>query len=480
MALVRPDGRIGLGCMPMSFGYVDAPSEDDPSAVIERALDLGVAMFDTADVYGPFTNEELVGRALEGRRHEATIATKWGLVVGPSGGYPLVRDARPERAAEAVRASLERLGTDVIDLYYLHRVDEHVPLEESWAAMASLVEEGLVGAIGLSEVGVDELERAHAIHPVAAVQSELSLWTRDALDEVVPWCASHGAAFVPFSPLGRGFLTRGHHPWWVRRQGLPRLEPTLHRRGDRIEPGGREGGPAGGGAPRRDVGTGGPRVDARAGPARVADPRHEARTLPRGERGRLRTRAHRRRPGRARRRPTGQRPSILIAWSRPRRRARSPRRASRSASWRPRSRPAPRRAPHCRASTSTTCCARSWSGAAPTTTCSCSCPAAGRSTGSGSGPPLGERRLSLPDATEARAATGYERGAITPFGATTAWPVIAEASIRRLGTVAIGAGARGVNLHVDAVALLDVLGADEADVTTPAVDPAPGGDAPRP
>lgn len=207
MALVRPDGRIGLGCMPMSFGYVDAASEDDPSAVIERALDLGVAMFDTADVYGPFTNEELVGKALEGRRHEATIATKWGLGVGPSGGYPLTRDARPERAAQAVRASLERLRTDMIDLYYLHRVDEHVPLEESWGAMASLVQEGLVGAIGLSEVGVDELERAHAIHPVAAVQSELSLWTRDALEEVVPWCASHGAAFVPFSPLGRGFLT---------------------------------------------------------------------------------------------------------------------------------------------------------------------------------------------------------------------------------------------------------------------------------
>ena len=207
MALVRPDGRIGLGCMPMSFGYVDAASEDDPSAVIERALDLGVAMFDTADVYGPFTNEELVGKALEGRRHEATIATKWGLVVGPSGGYPLSRDARPEWAAQAARASLERLRTDMIDLYYLHRVDEHVPLEESWGAMASLVEEGLVGAIGLSEVGVDELERAHAIHPVAAVQSELSLWTRDALEEVVPWCASHGAAFVPFSPLGRGFLT---------------------------------------------------------------------------------------------------------------------------------------------------------------------------------------------------------------------------------------------------------------------------------
>ena len=193
--------------MPMSFGYVDVASEDDPVAVIGRALELGVAMFDTADVYGPFTNEELVGRALEGRRRDATIATKWGLVAGPTGGYPLARDARPERAAECVRASLERLRTDVIDLYYLHRVDEHVPLEESWGAMAALIEQGLVRAIGLSEVGVDELERAHAIHPVAAVQSELSLWTRDALDEVVPWCANHDAAFVPFSPLGRGFLT---------------------------------------------------------------------------------------------------------------------------------------------------------------------------------------------------------------------------------------------------------------------------------
>ena len=207
MDLGRSGARIGLGCMPMSFGYVDASSEDDPTAVIGRALELGVAMFDTADVYGPFTNEELVGRALDDRRRDATIATKWGLVAGPTGGYPLARNARPERAADAVRASLERLRTDVIDLYYLHRVDDHVPLEESWGAMAALVEKGIVRAIGLSEVGLDELERAHAIHPVAAVQSELSLWTRDALDEVVPWCANHGAAFVPFSPLGRGFLT---------------------------------------------------------------------------------------------------------------------------------------------------------------------------------------------------------------------------------------------------------------------------------
>lgn len=207
MDLVSSEARIGLGCMPFSFGYVDAPSEDEPAAVIGRALDLGVTMFDTADVYGPFTNEEILGRGLGSRRDEATIATKWGLLVGPNGGYPLSRDARPERAAEAVRASLTRLGTDVIDLYYLHRVDEAVPLEESWGAMAALVDEGLVRAIGLSEVDVDELERAHAIHPVAALQSELSLWTHDAIAGALPWCAAHGAAFVAFSPLGRGFLT---------------------------------------------------------------------------------------------------------------------------------------------------------------------------------------------------------------------------------------------------------------------------------
>ncbi len=205
--LRRHGSQIGLGCMPMSFGYMDDASEDTPDGVIGRALDLGVTMFDTADVYGPFTNEDLVGRALADRRDEATIATKVGLVVGPTGGYPLTRDARPERIVEQVHGSLQRLRTDTIDLYYLHRVDDLVPLEESWGAMASLVEAGLVRALGLSEVGVDELVVAHAIHPVAAVQSEFSLWTRDPLEAVVPWCAEHGASFVPFSPLGRGFLT---------------------------------------------------------------------------------------------------------------------------------------------------------------------------------------------------------------------------------------------------------------------------------
>jgi aryl-alcohol dehydrogenase-like predicted oxidoreductase len=199
-------GRIGLGVMPMDWGYF-GPSEDDPVRVIHRALDLGVDHFDTADVYGPFTNEETLGRALEGRRDEAVIATKVGLKVGPNGGYPLQKDARPERIREEIEGSLRRLRTEAVDLYYIHRIDPAVPLEDQWGAMKSLVESGKVRALGLSEASVAELEVAMGIHPVAALQSELSLWTRDALDDVVPWCADRGVAFVPFSPLGRGYLT---------------------------------------------------------------------------------------------------------------------------------------------------------------------------------------------------------------------------------------------------------------------------------
>jgi aryl-alcohol dehydrogenase-like predicted oxidoreductase len=199
--------RIGLGCMPMSFGYVDADAEDDPVDVIHRAIDLGVSMLDTADVYGPFSNEELLGAAIRDRRDRVEVATKVGLLVGPNGGYPLDRDASPEHVRSAIDASLDRLRTDVVDLYYLHRIDPAVPVEETWGAMAELVGAGKVRALGLSEVTVAEAERAHAIHPVAAIQSEMSLWTRDPLADIVPWCAEHGARFVPFSPLGRGFLT---------------------------------------------------------------------------------------------------------------------------------------------------------------------------------------------------------------------------------------------------------------------------------
>lgn len=199
-------GAIGLGCMGMTHAYTSSPRDEAESIrVIHRAIDLGVTLIDTSDVYGPFTNEELVGRALRGRRDEVVLATKVGLVIPPGGPLEMYRDGRPEHIRQAVKESLRRLGTDRVDLYQLHRIDEKVPLEESWGALAELVEQGLVGAIGLSEVGVGEIERAHAIHPVATVQNELSLWTRD--DAVVAWTADHGVGHIPFSPLGRGFLT---------------------------------------------------------------------------------------------------------------------------------------------------------------------------------------------------------------------------------------------------------------------------------
>jgi len=199
-------GSVGLGCMGMSWAYGAAERDDAQSRqVLRRALDLGVTLIDTADVYGPFTNEELVGSGLRGRRDEAVLATKCGLVTGSDG--TVGRNGRPEHVRAALDASLQRLGTDRVDLWQLHRVDPEVPVEETWGAMAESVAAGKARALGMSEVGVAELERAHAVHPVTTVQSELSLWTRDALPEVLPWCAANGAGFLPFSPLGRGFLT---------------------------------------------------------------------------------------------------------------------------------------------------------------------------------------------------------------------------------------------------------------------------------
>ena len=202
-------GAIGLGCMGMSWAYDPSQRDDDASVqVIHRALDLGVTLIDTSDVYGPFHNEELVGRALRDRRERAVLATKGGLIADLSGDHPEIkRNGRPEHLREALDASLERLGTDHVDLYQLHRVDPDVPIEESWGAMAEAVAAGKARAIGMSEATVDELDRAQAIHPVASLQSELSLWTRDPLGDVLPWCERNGAAFIPFAPLGRGFLT---------------------------------------------------------------------------------------------------------------------------------------------------------------------------------------------------------------------------------------------------------------------------------
>ena len=175
--------------------------------MIRRALEIGVTLIDTSDMYGPFTNEELVGKALAGCREDAVLATKGGLVVDDASTGALHRDGRPEHMTAALEASLGRLGTDHVDLYQLHRIDPDVGVEATWGAMAAAVQAGKARAIGLSEPTLDELQRAHAIHPVASVQSELSLWTREQLAEVLPWCEANDVTFIPFSPLGRGFLT---------------------------------------------------------------------------------------------------------------------------------------------------------------------------------------------------------------------------------------------------------------------------------
>ena len=200
-------GRIGLGCMGMSTAYGSAGRDDAESIrTIHRALDLGVTLIDTAEVYGPFTNEELVGRAIKDRRDEVVLATKFGLI-SHSGRAPGRPDSSPASVRTALEGSLGRLGTEHIDLYYQHRVDPDTPIEDTVGTLAELVAEGKVRHIGLSEAWVDTIRRAHAVHPVTALQSEFSLWTRDPLEEVLPVLQELGIGFVPYSPLGRGFLT---------------------------------------------------------------------------------------------------------------------------------------------------------------------------------------------------------------------------------------------------------------------------------
>jgi aryl-alcohol dehydrogenase-like predicted oxidoreductase len=195
---------IGLGCMGMSQSY--GPGDDEESVqTVHRALDLGVTFLDTADVYGRGANETLVGRAIRGRRNEVVLATKCGIIPGPSG--PTGVDGSPQHVREAAASSLARLQVEVIDLYYLHRVDPKVPIEDTVGAMAELVREGKVRHLGLSEVSARTLRRAHKVHPIAAVQSEYSLWFREPETGVLPACRELGVGFVPFSPLGRGFLS---------------------------------------------------------------------------------------------------------------------------------------------------------------------------------------------------------------------------------------------------------------------------------
>jgi aryl-alcohol dehydrogenase-like predicted oxidoreductase len=218
---------LGLGCMGMSQSY-GQPDRAGGAATIRRALELGVTFFDTADIYGQGANEELVGEALREHRDDVVLATKCGLVPGEPGG-PLTIDGSPAHVREACDASLRRLGVRTIDLYYLHRVDPRTPIEETVRAMASLVDEGKVRYLGLSEVSASTLRRANAVHPIAALQSEYSLWTRDPEAEVLPACRKLGIAFVPFSPLGRGFLTGTLRttdglPSGDFRRGLPRFQ----------------------------------------------------------------------------------------------------------------------------------------------------------------------------------------------------------------------------------------------------------------
>ncbi|MGO9616621.1 MAG: aldo/keto reductase, partial [Bryobacteraceae bacterium] len=198
---------LGLGCMGMSFSYGPPKDKREMNSLIRSAVERGVTFFDTAEVYGPYTNEELVGEALAPFRKQVVIATKFGFKLDPSTGKQAGLDSRPEHIKQVAEASLKRLRTDVIDLYYQHRVDPNVPIEDTAGAVKELIQQGKVKHFGMSEAGVKTIRRAHKVQPVTALQSEYSLWWREPEAEVIPTLEELGIGFVPFSPLGKGFLT---------------------------------------------------------------------------------------------------------------------------------------------------------------------------------------------------------------------------------------------------------------------------------
>ena len=228
---------IGLGCMGLSFGYGPAVNKQEGIALIRSAVERGISFFDTAEVSGPFTNEELVGEALAPFRDQVVIATKFGFDLDPNDGSQRGLNSRPEHIKQVAEASLKRLKTDRIDLFYQHRVDPDVPIDDVAGAVKDLIEEGKVKHFGLSEPGVQTIRRAHAVQPVAAIQSEYSLWWRQPEEEVLPTLEELGIGFVPFSPLGKGFLTGDQREHDVRQHRLPQHRSPLHARGSKGEPG---------------------------------------------------------------------------------------------------------------------------------------------------------------------------------------------------------------------------------------------------
>ena len=299
---------IGLGCMGMSFGYGPAVDKQAGISLIRSAVERGVTFFDTAEVYGPFTNEELVGEALSPFRGQVVIATKFGFNLDPKldprgmQGSPGL-NSRPEHIREVAEDSLKRLRVDAIDLFYQHRVDPDVPIEDVAGAVKDLIEEGKVKHFGLSEAGVPTIRRAHAVQPVTAVQSEYSLWWRRPEADVLPTLEELGIGFVPYSPLGQGLpYGQDRREHGVRQHRLPQHHPPLY-------PGGPEGEPGSGGSARQDRGAeesdaGADRVGLAAGPETVdrADPGHHETGAPGGEHRRGCRRADDRRPARDRQR----------------------------------------------------------------------------------------------------------------------------------------------------------------------------------